>query len=114
MDEDLMVFVVMVTLVSGGLFLIFLKMILNFFRDRKRSQGASMGTSELEALIQRAVEAGTASLHDRLDDLEQRLEEGAGEADARPKALPAAQARIEDVIEAVEPAAVSKSRRAGP
>ena len=34
-----------------------------------------MGTIELETMIQRAVEAGSVSLHDRLDDLEQRLDE---------------------------------------
>ena len=100
MDEDFMIFVILVTLVSGGLFLIFTKMILNFFRDRRKSKGASMGTSELEAMIQRAVEAGTVSLHDRLDDLEQRLDDVGEKIEARPKALPEAQSTLlQDVVE---------------
>jgi len=113
MDEDLMVFVILVTLISGGLFLIFVKMILNFFKDRRRSKGASMGTSELEAMIQRAVEAGTASLHDRLDMLEQGLDEVHDLVEARPKALPEAEAalRIEDVVEPVEMDESRRSRR---
>ena len=58
MGEGFMIYTIIVTLVSGGLFLIFTKMILNYLRDRKKSPGASLGTSELEALIQRAVEVG--------------------------------------------------------
>ena len=101
MDEDFMIFVILVTLISGGLFLIFTKMILNFFRDRRKNKGASMGTSELEMMIQRAVEAGTVSLHDRLDDLEQRIESVDDKIEARPKALPEAQpsALFQDVAE---------------
>ena len=113
MDDEFMIFVILVTLVSGGLFLIFTKMILNFFRDRRAGKGSSMGTSELEALIQRAVEAGTLSIHDRLDDLEERLD-GVGErVEIRSKALPEAQAasRIEQVVEPIETAEVSEIRR---
>ncbi len=90
MREEDMIFIIITLLISGGLFLIFTKMILNYFRDRRKGKGASMGTSELEAMIERAVEAGTASLHDRLDDLEQQFD-GVGENEVRPKALPEAQ-----------------------
>lgn len=103
MDEEFMIFVVLVTLVSGGLFLIFTKMILNFFKDRRRSKGASLGTGELEAMIQRAVETGTASLHDRLDSLEQRLDGASEPVAASPKALPEAQ-RADIIQEDAAPA----------
>ena len=106
MDEEFIMFVVLITLIAGGFFLIFTKMILNFFRDRRKSSNASVGTSELEAMIQRAVEAGTLSLHDRLDDLEQRVEEVHDKMEAQPKALPEARpsALFEDVVEPVEQA----------
>ena len=112
MDEEFVVFVVLLTLISGGFFLIFTKMILNFFKERRQTKGASMGTSELEAMMRRVVEASTASLHDRLDDLEQRLDDAEA---VSPKALPAAQrsAILEDVIESPEPAEVPERRRSG-
>ncbi len=106
MREEDMIFIVITLLISGGLFLIFTKMILNYFRDRRKGKGASMGTSELEAMIERAVEAGTASLHDRLDDLEQQFD-GVGEKiEVRPKALPEAQtsAMLHNDIEPATPA----------
>ena len=94
MDEDFIVFIIVLTLIAGGIFLIFTKMILNFFRDRRKSKGDALDADELERMIQRAVEAGTLSLHDRLDDLEQKLE-GVGEkVEARPKALPEAQPSV--------------------
>ena len=40
MREVDMIYDIIVTLIFGGLFLIFTKMILNFFRDRKKSPGA--------------------------------------------------------------------------
>ena len=100
MGQGYMIYTIIVALVSGGLFLIFTKMILNYLKDRKKSPGASLGTSELEALIQRAVEAGTASIHDRLDHLEHRLDPVDDEIEVRPRALPEAQPLLE-----VEPAA---------
>lgn len=104
MDEELVIFVVLVTLISSGFLLILTKMILSFFRDRRKGAGASMGTSELEALIQRAVEAGTISLHDRLDDLEQRVEGIQDTIEARPRVLPEARSSslIEDSVEPAE------------
>ena len=105
MNEDLMVFVVMVTLISGGIFLLFIKLILSFFRDRQGAKGATLGAGELEAMIERAVEAGTASLHDRLDDLEARL-------DHTPAALPPAAAGYEE-IDVETPAEVVAPRRPG-
>ncbi len=100
MGEGFMIYTIIVTLVAGGLFLIFTKMILNYLRDRKKSPGASLGTSELEAIIQRAVEAGTASLHDRLDHLEHRLDQVDDKMEVRPRALPEAQPLLD-----IEPAA---------
>ena len=100
MGEGFMIYTIIVTLVAGGLFLIFTKMILNYLRDRKKSPGASLGTSELEALIQRAVEAGTTSLHDRLDHLEDRLDQVDDKMEVRPSALLEAQPLLD-----VEPAA---------
>ncbi len=104
MDEDLIMFVVLITLISGGFVLILTKMILNFFRDRRKGAESSMGTSELEAMIQRAVEAGTISLHDRLDDLEQRVEDVHDKVEVQPRALPEARpsALFEEVVEPVE------------
>lgn len=107
MNEDLMVFIVMVTLISGGIFLLFIKLILSFFRDRRGAKGATLGASELEEMIERAVEAGTASLHDRLDDLEARLDK-----DKAPAALPPA-ARGYERIEVETPAEVVTPRRPG-
>jgi len=100
MGEGFMIYTIIVTLVAGGLFLIFTKMILNYLRDRKKSPGASLGTSELEALIQRAVEAGATSLHDRLDHLEDRLDQVDDKMEVRPSALLEAQPLLD-----VEPAA---------
>lgn len=113
MREEDMIFIIVVTLISGGLFLIFMKMVLNFFMERRKGKGASMGTSELETMIQRAVEGGTASLHDRLDDLEQRLDDVGEKLEARPKALPEAQpsALFRNDIESALPAQVPEERR---
>ncbi len=94
MDEDFMVFIIVVTLIAGGLFLIFTKMILNFFRDRRGSKGDALDAHELERMIQQAVEAGTVSLHDRLDDLEQKLDGMGEQVAARPRALPEAQPSV--------------------
>ncbi len=106
MREVDMIYEIIVTLVFGGLFLIFTKMILNFFRDRKKSPGASLGTSELETLIQRAVEAGTGSIHDRLDHLEHRLDQVDDKIEVRPRALPEVQPLLEvEPATAVEPVA---------
>ena len=113
MDDEFMIFVVLLTLISGGLFLIFTKMILNHFKERRQGKGASLGTSELEAMMQRVVEASTASLHDRLDDLEQQLDEKESARKAVPKSLPAAQPRavMEDLGVPAEAAEVPQPRR---
>ena len=100
MREVDMIYDIIVTLVAGVLFLIFTKMILNYFRDRKKSPGASLGTSELGALIERAVEAGATSLHDRLDHMEHRLDQVDDKMEVRPSALLEAQPLLD-----VEPAA---------
>ncbi len=110
MDEGFMIYTIIVTLISGGLFLIFTKMILNYLRDRKKSPGASLGTSELEALIQRAVEAGAASIHDRLDHLEHRLDQVDDKIEVRPSALPEAQPLLGEVIEPAAAVDVHHSR----
>ncbi len=110
MDEGFMIYTIIVTLISGGLFLLFTKMILNYLRDRKKSPGASLGTSELEALIQRAVEAGAASLHDRLDHLEHRLDQVDDKIEVRPRALPEAQPFLDEVIEPAAAVDVHESR----
>lgn len=113
MDEDFIMFVVLITLIAGGFFLIFTKMVLNFFRDRRKSTDASVGTSELEAMIQRAVEAGTLALHDRLDDLEQRVEGVQDTVEAQPRALPEARpsALFEEVVEPVEQASEAGTKK---
>lgn len=110
MNPELMVFTVLLTVISGGLFLILVKMILNFFREKRQGTGASLGTGELEAMIQRAVEAGNASLHDRLDDLEGRLDQVDDWLKDEQKALPAAQAPLL-VDEVIEQGAASDERR---
>ena len=110
MGEGFMIYTIIVTLVAGGLFLIFTKMILNYLRDRKKSPGASLGTSELEALIQRAVEAGAASLHHRLDHLEHRLDQVDDKIEVRPRALPEAQPFLDEVIEPAAAVDVHESR----
>ena len=110
MGEGFMIYTIIVTLVSGGLFLIFTKMILNYLRDRKKSPGASLGTSELEALIQRAVEAGAASIHDRLDHLEHRLDQVDDKIEVRPRALPEARPLLDEVIEPAAAVDVHHSR----
>jgi len=99
-EIEFAIYTIILTLVAGGLLLIFTKMILNYLRDRKKSPGASLGTSELEALIQRAVEAGATSLHDRLDHLEDRLDQVDDKMEVRPSALLEAQPLLD-----VEPAA---------
>ena len=113
MDEDFVAFIIVMTLIASGLFLIFTKMILNYLRDRRKGNDASVGASELEAMIQRAVEAGTVSLHDRLDDLEHRLDEVGEKVEAQPKALPEAQpaARLHTDIERAAPVPVTEVRR---
>ena len=58
MSPEEMVFTVILTAIFGSLFLVFIKMILNFFREKRQSNGASLGAGELEAMIQRAVETG--------------------------------------------------------
>lgn len=110
MGQGYMIYTIIVTLVSGGLFLIFTKMILNYLRDRKKSPGASLGTSELEALIQRAVEAGAGSIHDRLDHLEHRLDQVDDKIEVRPRALPEAQPLLDEVIEPAAAIDVHHSR----
>ena len=97
--DEIFPFVIVVTLISAGFFLLLAKMILSHFKDRRRETGASLGTSELETIIQRAVEAGTASLHDRLDHLEHRLDEVDEKSERLPRALPEAQPLLEEVIE---------------
>ena len=99
-ELEFAIYTIIMTLVAGVLFLIFTKMILNYFRDRKKRPGASLGTSELGALLQRAVEAGTVSLHDRLDHLDDRLDQVDDKMELRPSALPEAQPLLD-----VEPAA---------
>ncbi len=99
-EIEFAIYTIILTLVAGGLFLILTKMILNYLRDRKKSPGASLGTSELETLIQRAVEAGTGSIHERLAHLEERLDQVDDQVEVRPSALLEAQPLL-----AVEPAA---------
>ena len=99
-ELEFAIYTIIMTLVAGGLLLVFTKMSLNYVRDRKKSPGASLGTSELETLLQRAVEAGTSSIHDRLDHLEDRLDQVDDKIEVRPSALLEAQPLLE-----VEPAA---------
>lgn len=108
---EIFLFIVVLTLVSAGFVLLLTRMILSHFKDRRKSTGASLGTSELETMIQRAVEAGTASIHDRLDHLEHRLDAVDDTVEMRPKALLEAQGLLDEVIEA-EADAVAVSRRA--
>lgn len=110
--DDVFPFVVFLTIISASFFLLFTKMILRHVRDRRKGAGASLGTSELEAMIERAVEAGSASLHDRLDHLEERLDDLDDKIGARPKALPEARPLLDDVIEAAAPVEVHEGRRA--
>ncbi|MFQ5569279.1 MAG: hypothetical protein ACE5G0_06365 [Rhodothermales bacterium] len=86
-DPDL-IFALVALIVSGVFFLAFTKMILSHFRDRRRNRGASLGTSELEALLQKAVEEGNESLHLRLDNLEHRVEQVQVRLDQDQMALP--------------------------
>jgi hypothetical protein len=105
MRPEEFVFVFIMTVVSGAFFLVLLKMILNFFKDLRQGKDASLGAGELEAMIQRAVEAGTESLHDRLDHLEQQL--------ASPRTLPPhATTLLDEVMDPDDPANIHESRRA--
>ena len=109
MNPQDMVFIIFFTVISGGLFLAFVNMMLNFFKEKRQSKGASLGAGELEAMIQRAVEAGNASLHDRLDDLEERLDRVDRGMKGAVKALPAAQPSLL-VDEVIEPGIASEVR----
>ena len=110
--EQIFPFVIVLTLVSAGFFLLLARMILSHLKDRRKGTGASLGTSELEAIVQRAVESGTASLHDRLDQLEHRIEAVDEKVAVPPKALPEAQPLLDEVIEPAEVLDVHESRRA--
>jgi hypothetical protein len=110
--EEIFPFVIVLTIISAGFFLLMTKMILRYVRDRRKGEGASLGTSELEAMIGRAVETGSASLHDRLDDLEARLDGLEDKLEARPRALPEARPLLDDVIESAAPVEVREGRRA--
>ena len=106
--EEIFPFIIIMTIVSAGFFLLLAKMILSHLKERRKGMSASLGTSELEAIVQRAVEAGTASIHERLDDLEHRLDEV--DETMRPKALPEAQPLLE--LEPAEPLDQHESHRA--
>ena len=109
-ELDFAIYTIILTLVAGGLFLILTKMILNYLRDRKKSPGASLGPSELETLLQRAVEAGTTSIHDRLDHLEERLDQVDDQMEVRPHALLEMQPLLDEVIEPAAAVDVHPSR----
>lgn len=73
MDGELAFFVIVTTLLTGGFVLILVKMVLGFLRDRRKSREFEFSESELEAMIHRAVVAGTASLQERIDVLEKSV-----------------------------------------
>lgn len=86
MEDELAFFIIFTATLTGGFVLILVKMVLNFLRDRRKRNEAEFAQSELETMIHRAVTAGTASLHERIDMLEasvRRLPESS------PRALPA-------------------------
>ena len=86
MEEELAFLIIFTAAMTAGFVLILVEMVLNFFRDRRKKSASEIGQSELEAMIHRAVAAGTASLHERIDVLEgsvRRLPE------SYPRALPA-------------------------
>lgn len=86
MTGELAFFIIFTALLTGGFVLILVKMVLGFLRDKRKKSASEFGQSELEAILHRAVTSGTASLHERIDVLEEcvrRLPESS------PRALPA-------------------------
>lgn len=100
MPEEIVV-IVLVSVIAGTLMVTtIVGSIFKYLRERNRSQatpGDSLTTSELKALMAEAVAEATASLHTRIDTLEDRL-------DARLLELPPA-GRIEIDDEATPEAA---------
>ncbi len=89
---------VIVTLIVFSALLIFMKMILDYRRDklqirnaRQEGEGRSLGTSELQGLIREAVEEANAPLLEQISLLEAQLR-----SLKRPKELPSRQKDLLD------------------
>ncbi len=80
-------------------------MILSTIKARYKTKDASLRTSDLEALMRRAVEEANAPLMERIDAIEHRLE-----AQERPLLLPA-EPELLDEIEVEDPVRVKTRTR---
>ena len=83
MDDEIIFLVLSIIALTGGVFLIFMKMMLGYKRDRRAGAEASFGQRELEALIERAIDSRIAPLQDTLGIVEEGLHQLRDVAEAR-------------------------------
>ena len=110
--------IIIVTAISAGTLLALVAMILGSLRSRRKdkqkiqqAKGSNVSTGELKKLMREAVSEGTRDLVERIEDLEDQLEE----ALARPPELEAARTDLYDELdepeEAREPIRRRRTRR---
>ncbi len=75
------IFIIVVVAIIAGTFSGFVKMVLEYLKDRQATERPTVGatdaltTSELERLIEAAVDRANRGVVDRLDALEDRMED---------------------------------------
>ena len=69
------IFILVLVSMGGGMFMGIVSMILKYLREQSEGLGGpSLTTSELEAMMRRAVEEANAPLLGRVEAIEERLE----------------------------------------
>ncbi len=108
------IFIIIALSILSGTVLAMVKSVLNYKSSKhqhvEHTTGASLTTSELERLMQGAVEKATAPLAAQIDALERRLDANGRLLEA-PGRLDEATLRHEDDFEAAETARSARLRR---
>ena len=109
--------IILVTMMMGIFFLSFTKMILSHRRKSKETQQLSQSsegaltTSELEAMMTRAVENSMIGLHGKIEDLELEVARLGNTARQLPEVDTPSRLELEDEVIEVEPVRAAKRDR---
>ena len=109
--------IILVLMLTGIFFLTFTKMMLSHRRKvhevkaRGKSTDGALTTSELEAMMSRAVENAMIGLHGKVEDLELEIAQLNNSARQLPEADHASRLNVEDEVVEVEPVRSSSRRK---
>ena len=75
MDFEELIFIATMMVISSTVCLIFLKMILGFFRERTAAKHGAFRQSDLEALLRHVVDDALHPIHQRIKNIEVKLDD---------------------------------------